>query len=356
MTSLGPGFFKVADSKYCAEESCRAKCIKDPKCKYYYGDTSEELYARGSGGGKHGTGGVVPIKPPGGSTPFDLIKAIKELQGVEEYLFQKLEEVSAKNPGSKEGDQLIKEINRLTDLRNSLYGQLKILYADLANYSKIESGALKDQLASAKMLENRLNALKEKKARLTAASTDKLRMVEIGNYEYLRYSAHKSIMKVIAFTSLGVLFFSLLLKNKVVPSSLGSIGIILSLSIGVVAGGRQFWDIWTRDNMNYNRFVQPDYYKGHAKGDSIIAHDENFFYKLFAGAEQSVASSYADEMTKLNKKAQEMKRKATASAKQLRKETTIKKLTKDNRESFSGGIVRAAPPAGANNFAAANFN
>ena len=65
MTSLGPGFFKVADSKYCAEESCRAKCIKDPKCKYYYGDTSEELYARGSGGGKHGTGGVVPIKPPG---------------------------------------------------------------------------------------------------------------------------------------------------------------------------------------------------------------------------------------------------------------------------------------------------
>ena len=150
--------------------------------------------------------------------------SIKELQGVEEYLFQKLEEVSAKNPGSKEGDQLIKEINRLTDLRNSLYGQLKILYADLANYSKIESGALKDQLASAKMLENRLNALKAKKARLTAASTDKLRMVEIGNYEYLRYSAHKSIMKVIAFTSLGVLFFSLLLKNKVVPSSLGSIG------------------------------------------------------------------------------------------------------------------------------------
>ena len=215
MTSLGPGFFKVADSKYCAEESCRAKCLKDPKCKYYYGDTGEELYARGSGGGGGGGGGkVVPIKPPGGSTPFDLIKAIKELQGVEEYLFQKLEEVSAKNPGSKEGDQIIKEINRLTDLRNSLYGQLKILYADLANYSKIEDGALQDQLASAKMLENRLNALKKKKLRLTAASTDKLRMVEIGNYEYLRYSAHKSIMKVIAFTSLGVLFFSLLLKKK----------------------------------------------------------------------------------------------------------------------------------------------
>ena len=43
MTSIGPGFFQVADSKYCADESCRAQCMKDPKCKYYYGDTSEEL-------------------------------------------------------------------------------------------------------------------------------------------------------------------------------------------------------------------------------------------------------------------------------------------------------------------------
>ena len=167
MTSIGPGFFQVADSKYCADESCRAQCTKDPKCMYYYGDDGKELYARGKGGGFVGPGGTAPKKPPGGTTPFNLIKAIKELQGVEEYLFQKLEEVSAKNPGSKEGDQLIKEINRLTDLRNALYGQLKILYTDLANYSKIEAGALKDQMASATMLETRLNDLKKKKDQLS---------------------------------------------------------------------------------------------------------------------------------------------------------------------------------------------
>ena len=357
MTSIGPGFFQVADSKYCADDSCRAQCMKDPKCMYYYGDDGKELYARGKGGGFVGPGGTAPKKPPGGTTPFNLIKAIKELQGVEEYLFQKLEEVSAKNPGSKEGDQLIKEINRLTDLRNALYGQLKILYTDLANYSKIEAGALKDQMASATMLETRLNDLKKKKAQLSAATTDKLRMVQIGNYEYLRYGAHKSLMKVLTFTSLAVLFFSLLLKNKVIPSSLGSIGIILSISVGLVIGGRQFFGLLMRDNMDYNRFTQPDYYKGHAKGDSILAHDEAFFYKLFADAEQRTASTFADEMSKINKKAQEMKRKAALAADKTRRDDSKKNLTKDhNREFFSGSIVRPAPPAGSDNFAPAKFN
>jgi len=358
MTSIGPGFFQVADSKYCATESCRAQCTKDPKCMYYYGDDGKELYARGKGSGFPAPGAAPkPGSAPGGTTPFNLIKAIKELQGVEKYLFQKLEEVGAKNPGSKEGDRLVKEINRLTDLRNALYGQLKILYADVSSYSKIEAGALKDQLASATMLETRLNDLKKKKAQLSAATTDKLRMVQIGNYEYLRYGAHKSLMKVLVFTSLGVLFFSLLLKKKIIPSTLGSIGIILSISAGLVVSGRQFFGILTRDNMNYNRFTQPEYGTGHAKGDSILAHDESFFYKLFAGAEQKATSTFADEMGKMNKQAQDMKTKAAASAAKLRKKSTIKALTKDHdKEFFSGSIVRPAPPAGADNFAPANFN
>ena len=68
------------------------------------------------------------------------------------------------------------------------------------------------------------------------------------------------------------------------------------------------------------------------------------------------ASSFSDEMNALDKKAREMKRKAAAAARKDDHGPGTGNNKNNNKEHFSGSIVHAAPPAGANNFAPANFN
>ena len=352
MTSIGPGFFQVADSKYCADESCRSECAKDSTCKFYYGDEENKLYARGGDGPN-------PPGPPGpGPNPrpkdavFNLMKAIKELQNLEQYLFQKLEEANARDPNSDESSRIVKRINELSNLRTALFTQLKVLYKDLAKFSKIEQGALADQIISAKLLESRLNDLKLRKDKIQAVGTDKLRMVQIGQYEYLRYSAHKSFMKVIVFTSLGVIFFSMLLKNNIGPNILGTTGVILSLAIGLVVGGRQLVDILSRDNMNYNQinFGNDTSSKG-SGGESVWEHDKKFFQTLWQNVQEDAASSFSGEINKAAAEARRFKRHVKRGVNRQRHKDRKKR---HRYESFS--VVTPAPAAGSNNWASAKFN
>ena len=347
---MDQGFFQVADSKYCADERCRAQCAKDSTCKYYYGDEENKLYARGGDGPSPGPGPGPGPGPNGKDTIFNLMKAIKELQGLEQYLFQKLEEVNARDPNSKEAERIIKRINELSNLRNALFTQLKILYKDLANFSKIEKGALADQIVSAKLLESRLNDLKMRKDKIQAVGTNKLRMVQIGEYEYLRYSAHKSFMKVIVFTSLAVLFFSMLLKNNVIPSSIGTAGVILSLSVGLVVGGRQFFDILSRNNMNYNQFDFGDDTSKGSGGEGVWEHDKRFFQTLWGNIQKDVASDFSSEIDRAAAAARRLK-------KHVKHDVNRKRRKKKHKHLYQGfQVIGAAPPAGSNNYAPANFN
>jgi len=268
------------------------------------------------------TNWVPPTYPPT-ITPapvFDLLTNIKDLQSLEEYLFSTLELANLNDPTDlTQQNDIIAQINNLSDLRNSLFGQLGKIYVNLDKNSQVQRRALTDQITTTNMMESQLNNLKAGVDDMLGARADKIRMVEIGEYEYLRYSKHKSTMQLVAFTSIAILFFSYCLKTELIPVAISKLGIMLTLSIGGVLIVKAGWDMITRSNQNYNRFEQPNIVKvGPAGGgDTVWQHDKKFFSKLLRGADADYKKGWGDinkEMRKMSKAEKKLKQAADIAA------------------------------------------
>lgn len=248
-----------------------------------------------------------PLSNNPAAPAFELVNSITELQGLEEWMFKKLEAVNMTDTTNvKEQNDIVDHINELSDLRNNLFGQLGKIYVNLDKNSQIERSALTDQITTTNMMEQQLNNLKDEVGRILETRTNKMRMVEIGEYEYLRYSAHKSAMKTIAFTSLALLVFSILFRNRMLPDIIVKIGIIGTVSIGGVILGKQVWDMVTRDNQNYNRYKQGDFTDAMFKGsddykDTVWTHDKKFFEQVWAFGKKEADVGW-DDMKKVYNK------------------------------------------------------
>ena len=201
-------------------------------------------------------------------------------------------------------NDIINHINQLSDLRNDLFGQLGKIYVNLDKNSQVQRSALTDQLTTANMMEQQMNNLKNDVQIILDERVNKMRMVKIGEYEYLRYSAHKVAMQIIAFTSLAILFFSYSLKKNILPPALSKVGIMASVSIGGVLTVRALWYMVTRDNQNYNRFREPALDATlNEDSESVWQHDVNFFEKLWRGAKQEEKKDWKDLKNKWNQSA-----------------------------------------------------
>jgi hypothetical protein len=100
-------------------------------------------------------------------------------------------------------------------------------------------------------------------------------MVEITNYEYLRYNSHKNIFKTIAFCSLFVLAGIYL--NRAGGQYLSWIGypmIIIAITVALVLTVKRIWWNYYRNPMNWNQFVwdKPKENK-HGRHDTVWEHD-----------------------------------------------------------------------------------
>ena len=310
MSNLGKGFFQIADSKYCANPSCKSQCETDPKCIFYSTEEpNAHLYQKQAGGG----GGLSPLPPTAGPAK-QLITSIQELQDVEEYLFQNLEKLNRDEPSNAAAqNEVIKRINEVTDLRRSLFVQLTQIYKFMSKHTFTEKQALSDQTATIKMVEYEINRLKQETQELMGAKNDKLRMVQIGEYEFLRYNAHRRLMKIIAFTSLGLVLFSYLLKAGHLGSKTGGGGLILVFSIGIVLLGKTIYDLAMRDNMNYMQYEFPSYEAG-SEDLGVIQYDERQFEKLWGETEKKAAAAGDKWSSYLKKEAGKAKRGADEDA------------------------------------------
>ena len=287
----------AAPNTFCAQTSCQVACEANPVCQYYTG--GELLYKRDSDGPAPPPGPGPGPPPPSYVPPdpaFDLVNSINELQDLENYLFETLEAYNMQDQNDIAGqNKIIAQINNLSDLRNNLFGQLGKIYINLDKNSQIERSALTDQIVTTNMMERQLNNLKSDVSVILDQRTDKMRMVEIGEYEYLRYSAHKSAMKILAFTSMAILVCSVILKRKILPAAFPRIGIMATCAIGGVLLVKQVWGMVTRDNQNYNRFTQPSAAESAGiVGDTVWEHDKKFFWQIIHGAEADAKKGWGD--------------------------------------------------------------
>jgi hypothetical protein len=220
----------------------------------------------------------------------NLVQNIKGLQEFEKKQFNKLQalEKSQVSPGDQ--SDIIAKINNLADMRGNMFKELKLMMTQEQCTLSNDRYNLSDQLSLLAVTEKELNNIKGGIGHLKQSRDNKLRMVEITNYEANRYESHKTIFKNFAFCSLGVLI-SVYLINAGWPS-LGKAGIVISIAAAVMLTMRKIYDNWYRSNMNWNRYNW-DFDKAAAtKGyETVYGHDKKAFWKGVSQAKAQVSSA-----------------------------------------------------------------
>ena len=159
------------------------------------------------------------------------IKNIQDLQEIEKYMFKNLQDLNKSSAGSIQESSAIKSrMNELTAMRIALFNQLKNMYKDTQQLTSDNRSNLADQITMTKVIENELDNAKKQLVVLKQEKLNKKRLVELGEYEYDRFSSHKNILKVIVYGVLGILFVIFLMNFGWFPAAAG----ILAISIIIV--------------------------------------------------------------------------------------------------------------------------
>jgi len=262
-----------------------------PRC--YSGDGTAIQVPPGPGGGGSSTTGTGKSKLKPSCSDIlnvqytDLLDSINNIHAFEGKLFEDLESVENGGESSMTAMEIKGRISDLSKLRNQLYTDLNnILTSTQCNLADSRQN-LADQIAMVdivkKELDNAERAIKE----LEIIRNNRRRMVQITDYEKQRFGSHKNIFRTIAFCGLGVLI-SVYLVNAG-WRSIGKMGIVASIAIGVILTMGSIYYNWWRSGMNWNRFNFGKYAAAGA-GDTVYEHDVKAFEKLYGDTKTEVGN------------------------------------------------------------------
>jgi hypothetical protein len=183
------------------------------------------------------------------------IKNLKDLQSVEQYMFKNLRDLNKSSPSAAADTETIKtRLNELSAMRMALFTQLKNMYQTAQTETSNSRSNLADQITMTNVVDNELdNATKELEA-LKQERLNKKRLVELGEYEYDRYTSHKNIFKVIAYGALGVLLITLLMGQPWFPSIIGIGCICLIIAVVIITIMGRLANNFSRNNLFWDKF------------------------------------------------------------------------------------------------------
>jgi hypothetical protein len=195
------------------------------------------------------------------TSQFDeIIQQLSDLQASEHDVFKKLRSLANAAPETNESrqeinaaqDSLKSVIKQLTGKRQALFKQLQLRYASAECGLSTDRKSFSDQITMVQIVEDRLNSIKAQIMDLHERRDNKMRMVEIGNYEQSRYSAHRDIFRNVSFCTIGILV-GVVLKKKDWQTA-GNIVIILSILACIALTISKLLDNFSRDNRWWNRY------------------------------------------------------------------------------------------------------
>jgi len=188
------------------------------------------------------------------------IKNIKELQDLEKYMFQNLQELN-KKPGDDSANEDQKKIveNRIKNLkamRQNLFNKLKDMYINTQQHTHSNRKDLADQITMVQVMEEELNNVKTRYNQLQSEKANKIRMVELGDYEYDRYTAHKKIFKTVVYGAFAILIMSYLLHLPIFPTRIGILIVILIIAFVIINISSLLYDNARKDSLDYDKYNQ----------------------------------------------------------------------------------------------------
>jgi len=243
-----------------------------------------------SSGGSTGTG-KAKLQPKCSdilNVQYDnLLDSINNIHAFEGKLFSDLEAVENGEESSMSAMEIKGRIGDLSQLRNSLYKDLNnILTSTQCNLADGRMN-LADQIAMVDIVKKELDNAEKAINELEIIRNNRRRMVEITNYEKLRFGSHKNIFRTIAICGLGVLIGVYMVNAG--WTNLGNATILLSIAAGVILTASSVYDNWWRSGMNWNRFNFGDDENVKSRGDTVYEHDVKAFDKLYDDTSEEVS-------------------------------------------------------------------
>lgn len=180
---------------------------------------------------------------------------IQGLQSVEKELFNQL------NSGLEDGtltpekkNDMITKINEISQMRINLYKNLNNMSSFYGSNVASSNAVLAEQTIAVGIIEQELNAAKQRLSQLEDDSNKKMRMVQINTYYGDKYSTSVDILKRLIIFCIPVLFFTVLYNADLIPKTIYNIILVVILVWGVISVGRKIIDASFRSNMNYQEY------------------------------------------------------------------------------------------------------
>lgn len=185
------------------------------------------------------------------------IKSIKEMQELERHMFQNLQSINRSAPDASDQENRIRaRIQELVAIRQSLFGKLKSMYSSTQTHVAKNRDDLADQIAVSKTMEEELKNTEAQLEYLRGEKMNKMKMVQVGEYEYERYQELKGVMKAIVYCLFIVLVLSYFMRQPWFPNTVGVALIVCTIAYTIIS---IFWRVaWNlrRNDRNYNKFEQ----------------------------------------------------------------------------------------------------
>ncbi len=217
------------------------------------------------------------------------LNSIKDLQNFERSMYSKLDTgVANKSLTQTEQEQVIQKINELSQMRSNLFQNLKDVYTYEAGNVSETRNDLVNQITTAGIVENELNNAKKTLAALEDERYNSLRMVQINDYYGKRYGAYADLMKAITLFCVPLLILAILTQKGMVPSSIGGPIITIVLVIAILYCGRLWFDINSRDNMNFDEYNW--YWDAAANNPTVYEYDKEQIQGVVDDSEDALQS------------------------------------------------------------------
>lgn len=185
------------------------------------------------------------------------IKSIKEMQELERHMFQNLQSINRSAPDASDQEARIRaRINELVAIRQSLFGKLKSMYVSTQTHVTKNREDLADQIAVGQTMEQELKNTEEQLEILRAEKMNRVKMVEIGDYEYERYHELKGIMKTVVYGVFIILIISFLMRQPWMPRLVGVALIAITAAVTIISVASRLRNNLRRNDRDYRKFEQ----------------------------------------------------------------------------------------------------
>jgi hypothetical protein len=139
-------------------------------------------------------------------------------------------------------------------MRINLFESLTSSYSFYETNLTNSNNVLNNQIVALKIANEQLNTLKKRMKLVMDKNANKRRLIQINTYYGKQYDAYSQVMKYIFIVTLILLVLTVFANKEWIPRNIYTFLVILILFIGFIYIISKVWDIYLRDNMNFDEY------------------------------------------------------------------------------------------------------